>query len=74
MMATANDENKAGYAATPVACWWAGVVFEVTRPFGKEQWGNKNKIMKRSKIGPTDATDGRIGGCRVACTRPKIPF
>ena len=24
------DENKAGYMATPVACEWAGAVFEVT--------------------------------------------
>ena len=23
-------ENKAGYTATPVACRWAGAVFEVT--------------------------------------------
>ena len=23
-------ENKAGYTATPVACGWAGAVFEVT--------------------------------------------
>ena len=27
---TAN-QNKAGYTATPVACGWAGAVFEVTR-------------------------------------------
>ena len=26
--------NKAGYTATPIACGWAGVIFEVTRPFG----------------------------------------
>ena len=24
---------KAGYMATPVACAWAGAIFEVTRPF-----------------------------------------
>ena len=29
--------NKAGYAATEVACGWAGAIFEVTRPFGQEQ-------------------------------------
>ena len=29
--------NKAGYTATPVACGWAGAIFEVTRPFGQEK-------------------------------------
>ena len=29
--------NKAGYTATEVACWWAGAIFEITRPFGQEQ-------------------------------------
>ena len=29
--------NKAGYTATPVACGWAGAIFEVTRAFGQEQ-------------------------------------
>ena len=28
------EKNKAGYTATEVACRWAGVIFEVTRPFG----------------------------------------
>ena len=31
------DENKAGYTATPVACGWAGAVFEVISSFGQEQ-------------------------------------
>ena len=43
-------ENKAGYTATAVACGWAGAIFEVTRPFGQEQWGQKNKIIKKSKM------------------------
>ena len=30
-------DNKAGYTATPVACGWAGAVFEVTWSFGQEQ-------------------------------------
>ena len=30
-------ENKAGYTATPVACGWAGAVFEVTLSLGQEQ-------------------------------------
>ena len=29
--------NKAGYTATPVACGWAGAIFEVSRAFGQEQ-------------------------------------
>ena len=32
-----NVTNKAGYSATPVACGWAGAMFEVTTPFGQEQ-------------------------------------
>ena len=40
-------ENKAGYTATPVACGWAGAIFEVTRPFGQKQWGQKNKLVKK---------------------------
>ena len=31
------SKNKAGYTATPVACGWAGAVFEVTQSFGQEQ-------------------------------------
>ena len=41
------DKNKAGYTATKVACGWAGAIFEVTRPFGQEQWGQKIKIIKK---------------------------
>ena len=29
--------NKAGYTATPVACGWAGAIFEVTGAFGQER-------------------------------------
>ena len=29
--------NKAGYTATPVACGWAGAIFEVSKAFGQEQ-------------------------------------
>ena len=28
--------NKAGYTATPVACGWAGTIFEVNPSFGQE--------------------------------------
>ena len=71
--------NKAGYTATKVACGWAGAIFEVTRPFGQEQWGQRNKIIKKSKVWqtnrPTDQPTNRPtdkAGCRVACTRLKI--
>ena len=56
-------ENKAGYTATEVACGWAGAIFEVTRPFRQQQWGQRSKIIKESKMGtnqPTNQpTDGR---------------
>ena len=29
--------NKAGYTSTPVACGWAGALFEVSGTFGQEQ-------------------------------------
>ena len=68
--------NKAEYTATPVACGWAGAIFEVTRPFGQEQWGQRIKIIKKVKCdGPTDQPTDRPtdkAGCRVACTRLKI--
>ena len=55
-------KNKAGYTATEVACGWEGDIFEVTRPFGQEQWGPKIKIIKKVKCdGPTDKAE-----CRVA--------
>ena len=34
-------DNKARYMATKVACGWAGAIFEVTRPFGQEQGGQR---------------------------------
>ena len=44
------NNNKAGYMATQVACGWAGAIFEVTRPLGKEQRGQRNKIIKKSEM------------------------
>ena len=38
-----SKQNKAGYTATPVACGWAGTIFEVTRAFGQEQYGQSIK-------------------------------
>ena len=40
--------------ATEVACGWAGAITEVTRPFGQEQWGQRNKIKSSVTDGPTD--------------------
>ena len=60
-------ENKAGNTATEGACKWAGPIFEVTRPFGQEQQGQRNKIIKKVKHDrPTDQptnrpTDGQSG-------------
>ena len=42
--------NKAGYTATPVACGWAGAIFEVTRAFGQEQWGQRPQKNKKNKV------------------------
>ena len=51
--------NKAGYTATKVVCGWAGAIFEANRSFGQEQWGQRNKIIKKSKVWPTDRPTDR---------------
>ena len=38
----ASSQNKARYMATKVVCGKAGGIFEVTRPFGQEQCGQRN--------------------------------
>ena len=38
----ASSQNRARYMATEVACGKAGGIFEVTRPFGQEQCGQRN--------------------------------
>ena len=72
------QRNKAGYAATEVACGWAGAIFEVAIPFGQEPYGQRKKIIKKVKWGltnrPTDRPTNQPtdkAGCRVACTRLK---
>ena len=40
--------NKAGYTSTPVACRWAGAIFELTRAFGQEKYSQRIKNMKKS--------------------------
>ena len=71
--------NKAEYTANEVAFGWAGAIFEVTRPLGQEQWGQRNKTIKKSKVWPTDQATNQPTdrptdkvGCRVACTRLKM--
>ena len=39
--------NKAGYTASPVACGWAGAIFEVTREFGQEHEAKDRKDIKK---------------------------
>ena len=39
MFCACNDnQNKAGYAATPVACGWAGAVFENPKKVKCDRW------------------------------------
>ena len=60
------QKNKAGCTATPVACGWAGAIFEVTIPFGLEQQGQKIRIIKKVKCDQqTDRSTNNVG-CRVA--------
>ena len=42
----ASSQNKARYMATNVVCGKAGAIFEVTRPFGQLQCGQRNQIIK----------------------------
>ena len=50
--------NKAGHQATPVACGWGGAIFELTRAFGQEQYGQKIKNIKKKCDQPTDRQNG----------------
>ena len=42
-------ENKAGYTVTPVACGWAGAIFEVTKHLGRSGEAKKTKKPKKVK-------------------------
>ena len=51
--------NKGGYTATPVVCGWAGAIFELTRAFGQEQYGQRIKNIKKVKCDrPTNGQSG----------------
>ena len=61
-------KNKAGYTATPVACGWAGAVFELLEHLGRSSEAEDSKNIKKVKWGATDRrtdkptdrpTDGR---------------
>ena len=54
-----NSLNKVGYTATPVACGWAGAVFEVTWSLGQEQWGQRPQKPQKSKVWRTDGRTDR---------------
>ena len=55
------NKNKAEYTATKVACGWAGAILEITKPFGQEQRGQRNKIIKKVKCDrPTDRRTKRL--------------
>ena len=41
--------NKAGYMATPVACGWAGAVFELPECLGRSSEAKDRKKTKQNK-------------------------
>ena len=56
---TASNFNKAGYTASPVACGWAGAVFELLEHLGRNSEAKDRKNPKKVKCdgltdGPTD--------------------
>ena len=64
--------NKAGYTATPVACGWAGAVFELLKHLGRSGEAKDRKNIKKVKWGPTDQPTNRLtdqptdkAGCSV---------
>ena len=71
------SKNKAGYTATEVACGWAGATFEVTGRRGQEQWGARNKIIKKVKCDqptdrPTDRRTKRVVESRARLVGPSV--
>ena len=46
--------NKAEYTATPVACRWAGAVFEVTWSLGQEQQGHRLQQFAQGQYAVSD--------------------
>ena len=39
--------NKAGYTATPVACGWAGAIFELISAFWQKWYGQRINNIKK---------------------------
>ena len=67
--------NKAGYTASPVACGWAGPIFEVTSSFGQVQWGQRPQKSEKSKVWRTDRrtdrwTDRRRAAAPLTTSHP----
>ena len=50
--------NKAGYMATPVACGWAGAVFELLKHLGRSREAKDRKNLEK-KWGPTNQPTNR---------------
>ena len=42
--------KKAGYTATPVACGWAGAIFEVSKSFRQERYSQNPYKRRKSKV------------------------
>ena len=64
-----SPKNKAGYTATPVACGWAGAVFELLEHLGRSSEAKDRKNIKKVKWGPTNRPTDRPtdeAGYRVA--------
>ena len=54
-------------------CGWAGAIFEVTRQRGQEQWGPRNKIIKKVKCDrPTNRRTKRVVESRARDLKQSI--
>ena len=76
-----SEFNKAGYTATQVACGWAGAIFDVTRAFGQEQYGQRIKNIKktterRTKRGVESRStrQKRINSARIRSSTKKLQY
>ena len=69
------NSSKQGRIYCYQSCVRVGrAIFEVTRPFWHEQWGQRKKIIKKSQVWLTNRPTNRPtdkAGCRVACTQLK---
>ena len=54
-------KDKAGYTATPVACRWAGAVFELLKHLGRSGEAKDRKNKKQGRIHGRTVADGWAG-------------